>query len=129
MRKLSKRCDLFDEDQQFHFSHGPEYDDGDDFQDYYQSDDNKEEEKDRDESALEEGVERTMFAKSLGDNIIQGDVQWKRVETYKTNPKGYVMPKTDQNDEGSMPVKLEASNAMDIKKVCTEQMEEISDSL
>ena len=45
--------DLFDEDEQFHFNQGPEYDDGDDYQDHYRSDDNSGEEKDRDESTLE----------------------------------------------------------------------------
>ena len=72
-----------------------------------------------------------MFAKSPGDDIIQGDAQWKRVEINKTNPKGYGMPKSNLNDEGLKPVKLDASNTMDIKKVCSEKqlMEDPSDTL
>ena len=80
---------------------------------------------------MEERVDRTMFAKNLNDNIIQGDVQWKRVETYKTNPKGYGMPKSNPNDEGLKPVKVDAYNTINIEKVCTEKqlMEDPSDTL
>ena len=123
--------DLFDENQQFHFNQGPEYDDGDDFQDDYHSDDTREEEKDRDESALEERVDRTMFAKNLNDDIIQGDDQWKRVETYKTNPKGDGMKKSNPNDEGLKPIKIDGSNTIHIEKTCIEKqlMEDPSNTL
>ena len=68
--------DLFDEDQQFHFSnYGHETNDGDDFQDHYQYEDNNEEDQDRNENAPdEEGAERTIFVKTLGNSFWKSDV-------------------------------------------------------
>ena len=67
----------------------------------------------------------------MNDDIIQGDVQWKRVETYKTNHKCDGMQKPNPNDEGLKPVKVDESNTINIEKVCTEKqlMEDPTDTL
>ena len=76
-------------------------------------------------------LKEPCLQKSLGDDINQGDAQRKRVETKKTNPKGYGMPKLNSNDKGLKPVKLDASNTTDIKEACSRKqlMEDPSDTL
>ena len=70
--------DLFDEDQQFHFSKGPGEDDGDDYEDHYQGSDSGEEESDRSEENLE--VEKAMFVKSIGSGSVQKGTKRKPVK-------------------------------------------------
>ena len=70
--------DLFDEDQQFHFSQGPGEDDGDDYEDHYQGSDSEEGESDRDEENLD--VEKAMFVKSIGNDSMQESTKKKLVK-------------------------------------------------
>ena len=76
--KITTKGDLFDEDQQFHFSQGPEEDDGDDYEDHYQSNDSEEGESDRDGENLD--VEKTMFVKSIGSGNVQESTKKKLVK-------------------------------------------------
>ena len=124
---------LFDPNLQFRFSNqGPEYDDGDDFQDHYQEEDDYGE--DQDDSGNVPGDERvkcTMFVKAGIDSDqgngtsmkscgvpqtikMDGDLRTKIV-TKGTKPLKSGVPKPIYTNGGLRPGKSDDSNAQGIK--------------